>query len=98
MSDKTKLAPIAAALGTTFAISLMASPIANAAENPFAMNELSSGYMQLADGHGEGGCGEGSCGEGEGEGEGSCGEGSCGEGKGEGEGSCGEGSCGDNEG
>ena len=69
MSNKTKLTPIAAALGTTFAVSLMASPIANAAENPFEINELSSGYMQLA---------EGSCGEGEGEGEGTCGEGSCG--------------------
>lgn len=63
MSKKTKLTPIAAALGTTFAVSLMASPVANAAENPFQMNELSSGYMQLAGDHGEGKCGEGKCGE-----------------------------------
>ena len=89
MSNKTK--PIAAVLGTTFAISLMASPIANAEQNPFEINELNNGFMQVADGHGEGSCGEGSCGEGKGEG--SCGEGSCGEGKGEG--SCGEGSCGE---
>ena len=88
MSNKSK--PIAAVLGTTFAVSLMASPIANAEQNPFEINELNNGYMQLA----EGNCGEGSCGEGKGEGEGSCGEGSCGEG-GDGEGSCGEGSCGE---
>ena len=89
MSNKIK--PVAAVLGTTFAVSLMASPLANAEQNPFEINELTSGYMQLADGHGEGSCGEGSCGENKGEG--SCGEGSCGES--EGEGSCGEGSCGE---
>jgi hypothetical protein len=44
MSDKT-LKPIAAALGTAFAVSLAASPIANATENPFQMNELSGGFM-----------------------------------------------------
>ena len=87
MSNKTKLTPIAAALGTTFAVSLMTSPVANAAENPFELNDLNSGYMQLA----EGNCGEGKCGEGEG-------EGSCGEGEGDGEGTCGEGSCGGNNG
>lgn len=91
--DKKTLKPIAAALGTTFVVSLAASPLAQAAENPFAMNELSSGYMTVA----EGNCGgkeegEGKCGDKE-EGEGKCGEGKCGE-KEETEGKCGEGKCG----
>ena len=65
----------------------------NADENPFAMEELRSGYL-IAGSHKEGGCGEGKCGEDKKGGEGSCGEdkggeGSCGEDKG-GEGSCGE--------
>ena len=64
MSKKSTLKPVAAALGTTFAVSLAVSPMANAAENPFSMSELSSGYM-VADAHSaEGKCGEGKCGEG----------------------------------
>ena len=52
---KSNFKPMAAALGTTFAISLAVSPVANAADNPFGMTELSkSGYMTAA-GHGEGG-------------------------------------------
>ncbi len=104
MSKKT-LKPIAAALGTTFVVSLAASPIiVQAAENPFALNDLSSGYMVAEEGkcgeekkvegkaEGEGKCGEGKCGEGKAEGEGKCGEGKAeGEGKVEGEGKCGEG-------
>jgi len=88
MSKKTTLKPVAAALGTTFIVAMSASPIANAAENPFQLNELSGGYM-VADGH-EGKCGEkegeGKCGEKEGEGK--CGEKESSEGK------CGEGKCG----
>ena len=95
MSKKSTIKPIAAALGTTFAVSLMASPIANAAENPFAMNQLQNGYM-VAEHHGEGKCGEGKCGEKEAEGK--CGEkegeGKCGEENKEAEGKCGEGKCG----
>ncbi|HEX5844274.1 MAG TPA: hypothetical protein VFY62_17495 [Pseudomonas sp.] len=77
-----------------------------AASNPFAAQELSSGYS-LAEGEkaAEGACGEGKCGaEMKAEGEGKCGEGKCGEGKcggaakpdakAEGEGKCGEGKCG----
>ncbi len=45
MSNKITLKPIAAALGTTFVVSLACSPIANANQNPFALNELSSGLM-----------------------------------------------------
>lgn len=64
MSKKITLTPIAAALGTTFVVSLAASPIVNAAENPFALNELSSGYMVAEEGkcgdkmEGEGKCGK----------------------------------------
>lgn len=93
MSKKTTSLSLAAA--TTFAASLAMSPIANAAENPFSLNSLSTGYS-VADHHGEGKCGESKCGEakcGEKEGEGKCGEAKCGE-KGEGEGKCGEGKCG----
>jgi uncharacterized low-complexity protein len=90
MSKETTLKPLAAALGTTFAVSLSLSPIANAADNPFSMTELSRGGYMVADAHGgEGKCGEGKCGEGK------CGEGKCGEDKEEGEGKCGEGKCGD---
>ncbi len=98
MSKKTTLKPIAAALGTTFVVSLAASPIANAAENPFSMNAVESGYMVAA----EGNCGEGKCGDkkdaegksGDKKAEGKCGEGKCGDKKKE-EGKCGEGKCGD---
>ncbi len=100
MSSKNKLNPLAIALGTTFAISLSASPILNAADNPFAATQLNNGYM-VAD-NAEGKCGdkkdgEGKCGDKK-DGEGSCGdkkaEGSCGDKKKE-EGKCGEGKCGD---
>ena len=97
MSDKMTLKPIAVAIGTTFAISLAASPVVNAAENPFSVTSYESGYMVA-----EGKCGdmkdtEGKCGEGK-DTEGKCGEGKdaegkCGEGK-DMEGKCGEGKCG----
>lgn len=69
-----------------------------AASNPFAAQELSSGYSLAAvEKTAEGSCGEGKCG-GEmkkAEGEGKCGEGKCGgEAKADGEGKCGEGKCG----
>ena len=89
MSDKNKLNPLTVALGTTFAISLSASPVINAADNPFAANQLTNGGYEVA----EGKCGEGKCGDSKGE-EGKCGEGKCGDKK-EGEGKCGEGKCGD---
>ena len=100
MSSKTVIKPLAIALGATFVTSLAGTTIANAAENPFSMTELPSGYM-VADKHegkcGEGKCGEGKCGSGEQKakegkcGEGKCGEGKCGEGKMKTEGKCGEG-------
>ena len=91
MSKKSHIKPLSIALGTAFAASMAASNVATAAEgaNPFAMNELSSGYMQVAEKGMEGKCGEGKCGGSktstEGKGvdsktttEGKCGEGKCG--------------------
>ncbi len=86
------LKPLAIALGAAFTAGLSASS-ASAADNPFAMKELSSGYM-VAGRMGEGSCGgkksEGRCGAKMKElaklcaqkvKEGFCGEGKCGEGK-----------------
>jgi uncharacterized low-complexity protein len=96
MSNKTFIKPLAIALGATFVTSLAGTTIANAAENPFSMTELPSGYM-VAD-KAEGKCGEGKCGEGKcGSGEQKAKEGKCGEGKMEKEGKCGEGKCGSGE-
>lgn len=58
----------AIAIGATFAAGLAATPFANAAENPFGMKSLTSGYQQLAakdNGYKnmEGKCGEGKCGD-----------------------------------
>lgn len=60
MSKKTL---IATAVGTAFVAGMSAAPIATAAENPFALSGLSTGY-QVADSHkaGEGKCGQGKCG------------------------------------
>jgi len=102
MSKERKLTPIAAALGATFAVSLMASPITQAAANPFSMIDHGAGYMVA-----EGKCGdknmegmkmkeEGKCGDKKKDKEGSCGdkkmdkEGSCGDKKMDKEGSCGD--------
>lgn len=95
--EKTILKPLSVALGATFAVTLAASNVsaAPAGDNPFAMSELKSGYMQLAGNEGK--CGgkketkEGKCGEGKkAEKEGKCGEGK----KSTKEGKCGEGKCG----
>ena len=73
MSKKTM---IATAVGSAFVASMAAAPTASAAENPFALSGLASGY-QVADNHAgtkeaemkptdkkmpEGKCGEGKCG------------------------------------
>ncbi|MDX5371986.1 MAG: hypothetical protein LPK18_06075 [Pseudomonadaceae bacterium] len=83
----------AALLGSTL--------VAQAGGNPFAAQELSSGYSLAAhEKDHEGSCGEGKCGAEAGAGkaeEGKCGEGKCGaEGAAAkaGEGKCGEGKCG----
>jgi len=89
------------AMGATFAAAMTASPIVNAEANPFGMQNLESGYLQVA----EGKCGEGKCGDKKGKkAEGKCGdkkgakEGKCGEKKGAKEGKCGEKHSKDNEG
>lgn len=76
----SKKSLIAAAVGTAFVAGMSAAPIATAAENPFALSGLSSGY-QVADHHKakEGKCGEGKCGGDKAKAkEGKCGEGKCG--------------------
>ncbi len=100
---------LSAALGTTFVAAMAASPVANADTNPFGMQNMERGYMQVA----EGKCGEGKCGEGkmkmkkEKAKEAKCGEahkkemdGKCGgeskKMKMKKEGKCGEGKCGGN--
>ena len=92
MSKNTVMKPLSVALGAAFVASLAGTSIANAAENPFSMTELSSGYM-VAGSH-EGKCGEGKCGGEKKHKEGKCGEGKCGGEKKMKEGKCGEGKCG----
>lgn len=106
MSKKT-IKPVSIAVGTALVTSLTTSNLAaETTPNPFAINELSGGYMQLASAdkaEQEGKCGgkkasqEGKCGEGK------CGgksemkqnmEGKCGGKKADKEGKCGEGKCG----
>jgi len=81
MSEKT-MKPVALAAGIALAGSLAGVSVAQAKpdSSPFAVSELSTGYMASAH-HGEGKCGEGKCGgekEGDKKGEGKCGEGKCG--------------------
>jgi len=92
MSKTTVMKPLSIALGAAFVASLAGTSVANAADNPFSMTELSSGYM-VADSK-EGKCGEGKCGGEKKTEEGKCGEGKCGGEKKAEEGKCGEGKCG----
>ena len=92
MSKTTVMKPLSIALGAAFVASLAGTSVANAADNPFSMTELSSGYM-VADSK-EGKCGEGKCGGEKKAEEGKCGEGKCGGEKKAKEGNCGEGKCG----
>ena len=92
MSKTTVMKPLSIALGAAFVASLAGTSVANAADNPFSMTELSSGYM-VADSK-EGKCGEGKCGGEKKAEEGKCGEGKCGGEKKAKEGKCGEGKCG----
>lgn len=65
MARKSPVSPLASALGTTFAVTLAASPIVHADANPFSAVEYQGGYMLAAEG-GEASCGagmqEGKCG------------------------------------
>jgi len=103
MSKPTVMKPLSIALGAAFVASLAGTSIANAADNPFSMTELSSGYMVADSKEGkcggekkaeEGKCGEGKCGGEKKAKEGKCGEGKCGGEKKATEGKCGEGKCG----
>ena len=109
MSDKFYRKPLAIALGATFAAAMSAAPAASADTNPFGMQDLQSGYMQLAENKCggkdkekmESKCGgkdkkEGKCGEGKMKQEGKCGgkDKMEGEGKMKKEGKCGEAKCG----
>jgi len=88
MSIKIISKPLTIALGTALVGGLTAAAAASAGvaadDNPFAMEQITSGLLLAGDA--EGSCGEGSCGESDDDSE-SEGEGSCGEA--EGEGSCG---------
>ncbi len=100
MKLKTSRKTLTVAVATALSAGMAFSPAAVAdSANPFGATELSSGYMQVASAHGEGGCGEAKCGAktSDKKAEGSCGEGKCGEAgtKAKGEGSCGEGKCGE---
>jgi uncharacterized low-complexity protein len=98
MAKKTNLRPAAGAVGAALAGTLLLGGTVQAADNPFGLTELGSGYMQTASSHMEGKCGEGKCGGDMKSMEGKCGEGKCGgamksDSKSM-EGKCGEGKCG----
>src|SRR5688572_7149580 len=90
------------AVGSAFAVSMVGLPVANAADNPFAMESLESGYQVAADEakKKEGKCGEGKCGASktsDKKADGKCGEGKCGANQTadkKADGKCGEGKCG----
>ncbi|MDE2387887.1 MAG: hypothetical protein KGN35_02205 [Betaproteobacteria bacterium] len=107
--SKKSMKPVSLAIGTALVTSLAAGNLAaDTVANPFAMNELSGGYMQLADASDankpaqdggkdskpnmEGKCGEGKCGSKKEMKQNM--EGKCGGKKAEKEGKCGEGKCG----
>ena len=100
MTTSTKA--VALAVSSAFVLSIGAATV-NAAENPFAIKSLSSGY-QVADAKEmkDGKCGEGKCGHGDKDAkakDGKCGEGKCGaekkaDAKEMKDGKCGEGKCG----
>ena len=83
MSVKYNSKPLALVLGTAMTATLAGMGAVDASENPFSMNSLPHGYLQVA----EGKCGEGRCGAkmmttgtagDTGVTEGRCGEGKCG--------------------
>ena len=82
MSQESTKKPLAIALGAAFVSSLAATPAANAAANPFAMTDLSSGYMVAEMDESKSSSGmmmeEGSSGSDKAKAEGKCGEGKCG--------------------
>ena len=97
--SKKSMKPVAAAIGAAFVGSMMLAGTANAASNPFSLNELNGGYAQIAQSAKEGKCGAGKCGgskAAEKTMEGKCGAGKCGGSAAPkaAEGKCGAGKCG----
>jgi len=89
-----KKTALSLALGSAFAVSLASAPVANAAENPFGMQALKSGYMLAeADTAKDGKAMEGKCG-GKKEAEMKAKDGKCGNKAKMKDGKCGEGKCG----
>jgi len=80
--SKTTFKPVAAAVGFALVGSLTGANLASAAENPFAANPLSGGYLQVAEADkakSEGKCGGATMSpEAKKAAEGKCGEGKCG--------------------
>ena len=77
--SKKSIKPVSLAVGTVFVTSLTISQVsADPNASPFAMNELSRGYMQLADASGNKPAQEGKSDDKKSEKEGKCGEGKCG--------------------
>jgi len=69
MSKSISMKPLTLAMGAAFITSLAGASVANAAENPFGMTELTNGYMVAEGDMKEGKCGakhmeekEGKCG------------------------------------
>lgn len=93
-----------AVMGSALAVSVIASSAVSAAENPFAMQSLKSGYQvgadEAKDKKADGKCGEGKCGASktsDKKADGKCGEGKCGASTSsdkKADGKCGEGKCG----
>ena len=77
----TRKSVLSLAVGSAFAASIAAAPVANAADNPFHMDSLKNAYQVVAEKDAEGKCGEGKCG-GSKDAEGKCGGDKAGEGKG----------------
>ncbi len=95
----TKKTTLSLAVGTAFAATALLAPVAQAADNPFALQKLDTGYqLAQADKAKDGKCGEAKCGADKKKKEGSCGgdkkkDGSCGGDKKK-DGKCGEAKCG----
>jgi len=53
-----KLTSLSLAIGSVFAVSLVAAPVANAASNPFGMQQLNSGYLVADAKAADGKCGD----------------------------------------
>ena len=81
-----QLSTLSLAIGSVFAVSMLVAPVAQAADNPFGMQQLSSGYLVADAKAKDGKCGEGKCGDkkaadakGAKAADGKCGEGKCGD-------------------